>query len=559
MKVYQAVANAFVKEGATAVFGLMGDGNMSWAAVMSAMPTTAGVRMIDVRDEGAALSMAEGWARATGKVGVCNVTHGPGITRMTTSLVAATKARVPVVVYTSRTHFNNEWQNQSLNQDRLVTATGAGYIEVLAPSFAEDAVRQAFHQARVQRRPVVLAFPMNVQEMNIESDGDDYQPSSTLFSGQQRIKPADEQLARAVKIIAASKKPVVVVGDGAVESGAIEIAGRLAQRIGALTATSLVAKGAFSTSGGEFHAGISGMFSTRAVMQLFEEADCVIAAGASLNPHTIEGGLLYPKARIVHINTEPVVVMGNDRAADCYVQGDAKVTLQAIDDALSNMSQLSVSKENFRTPVVRKILLNADRDPAEYDIEPGTVDPREASRVIDEKLPADVGVAIGVGHSFAFPVMIMKKPRVLHEFVNGFGSIGQTLPTAIGMAVALNKPFALIEGDGGAMQNIQELDTASRLGLKLLFIVQNDEGLGAEYHKLKASGFDKNLAGVRSPDFGAVARGFGCRGKVVRTLDELAAGIDEFMAGDGPMVLDVRISRNVVNITYRRMFYGEDA
>ena len=110
MKVYQSVANAFVKEGATTIFGLMGDGNMSWAAAMSAKP---GVRMIDVRDEGAALSMAEGWARATGKVGVCNVTHGPGITRMTTSLVASSKARVPIVVYTSRTHFNNEWQNQS--------------------------------------------------------------------------------------------------------------------------------------------------------------------------------------------------------------------------------------------------------------------------------------------------------------------------------------------------------------------------------------------------------------------------------------------------------------
>lgn len=552
MKVYQSVANAFVKEGATTIFGLMGDGNMSWAAAMSAKP---GVRMIDVRDEGAALSMAEGWARATGKVGVCNVTHGPGITRMTTSLVASSKARVPIVVYTSRTHFNNEWQNQSLNQERLVSATGAGYIEVLSPAFAEDAVRQAFHQARTQRRPVVLAYPMNVQDANIDSDGDDYQPSSTLFTGQQRIKPADEQLAQAVKIIAASKKPVVVVGDGAVRSGAIDASQRLAQRIGALTATSLVAKGALSD---EFHAGISGMFSTRAVMALFEEADCVIAVGASLNPHTIEGGLLYPKARVVHINSEPVVVMGNDRVADCYVQGDALVTVQAIDEALS---QGVVYKDNFRTPAIKKILLNADRDPAEYEIEAGTVDPREASRIIDEQLPSDVGVAIGVGHSFAFPVMIMKKPRVSHAFVNGFGSIGQTLPTAIGMAVAqgAGKPFALIEGDGGAMQNIQELDTASRLRLKLLFIILNDEGLGAEYHKLKASGFDANLAGVRSPDFGAVARGFGCRGRVVRTLEELSAGLAEFLQGDGPMVLDVRISRNVVNITYRRMFYGEDA
>ena len=550
MKVYEAVARAFVKEGVTDVFGLMGDGNMSWAAAMSKMP---GVRMIDVRDEGAGLSMADGWARATGKVGVCNVTHGPGITRMTTSLVAAVKARVPVVVYTSRTHFNNEWQNQSLNQDRLVGATGAGYIEVLTPAFAEDAVRQAFFQARVQKRPVVLAYPMNVQSMNIDSDGDDYQPSSTLYAGQQRIKPADEQLAQAVKIIAASKRPVVVVGEGAVQSGAVELAGQLAQRIGALTATSLVAKGALH---GEFHAGISGMFSTRVVMGLFEEADCVIAVGASLNPHTIEGGLLYPNARIVHINSEPVVLMGNDKLADCYVQGDALATLRAIDEELS---QVIVFKENFRTPTVKKILLNADRDPAEYEIEAGTVDPREASRVIDDKLPSDVGIAIGVGHSFAFPVMIMNKPRVLHEFVNGFGSIGQTLPTAIGMAVALGKPFALIEGDGAAMQNIQELDTASRLGIKLLFIILNDEGLGAEYHKLKATGFDPMLSTLRSPDFGGVARAFGCRGRVARTLDELASGIDEFMAGDGPMVLDVRISRNVVNITYRRMYYGENA
>lgn len=528
----------------------MGDGNMSWAAALSKI---SGVRMIDVRDEGAGLSMAEGWARATGKVGVCNVTHGPGITRMTTSLVAATKARVPVVIYTSRTHFNNEWANQSLNQDRLVSATGAGYIEVLTPSFAEDAVRQAFYQARVQRRPVVLCYPMNVQDMNIDSDGDDYLPSATLFSGQQRIKPADEQLAQAVSIIAASRKPVVVVGDGAVQSGALEAAERLAQRLGALTATSLVAKGAIS---GEFHAGICGMFSTRAVMELFGEADCVIAVGASLNPHTLEGGLLFPKARIVHINTEQTVLMGNDQRAACYVQGDALASVQAIDAALS---QVFISKENFRTPAVRKILLSADRDAAEYEIEAGTMDPREAARIIDERLPSTVGVAIGVGHSFAFPVMIMKKPRVLHAFVNGFGCIGQTLPTAIGMAVALEQPLALIEGDGGAMQNIQELDTASRLGLKLLFIILNDEGLGAEFHKLKASGFEASLASVRSPDFGAVARGFGCRGKVVRTLDELGAGIDAFLAGDGPMVLDVRISRNVVNITYRRMLYGEDA
>jgi len=248
--------------------------------------------------------------------------------------------------------------------------------------------------------------------------------------------------------------------------------------------------------------------------------------------------------------------MGNDREAACYVQGDAAFTTQAI---LERLEQAGVTREGFRTAAVRRALAGADRDPAEYEIEAGTVDPREASRVIDERLPHDVGVVIGVGHSFAFPVMTMKRPRVHHEFVNGFGCIGQTLPVAIGMGVAQGgRPLALIEGDGGAMQNIQELDTAARLGIKLLFVVLNDEGLGAEYQKAKAKGYDVALATVRSPDFGAVARGFGCRGRVARTLEEVAAGVDEFMAGEGPMVLDTRISRNVVAITYRRTHYGED-
>src|SRR3970040_1480168 len=160
MKVYEAVANAFVKEGAKTVFGLLGDGNLSWVAAMSRHPA---VRLIDARDEGAALLMAEGWARATGEVGVCNVTQGPGLTRMTTSLVTATRSRSPVVVYTSKTHFNDEHVNQAINQERLVSATGAGYIEVLAPGFAEDAVRQAFYQARIKSRPVVLCYPLDIQ------------------------------------------------------------------------------------------------------------------------------------------------------------------------------------------------------------------------------------------------------------------------------------------------------------------------------------------------------------------------------------------------------------
>ncbi len=554
MKVYEAVANAFIKEGTTTVFGLLGDGNMLWAAAMSKYPN---VKNVDARDEGAALTMAEGWARATGRIGICSVTHGPGITRMTTSLVSVTRCQIPVVICTSATELNNDGINQAIDQRRLVSATGAGYVEVLKPGFAETAVRQAFHMARTELRPVVLAIPMDVQKMECDADGADYEPSTTLFTTQQKIRPAEDRLQAAVKIISESKKCVIIAGRGAVKSGALEAATRLAKRLGALTATTLVAKGRFGHGeDSDYHAGIAGMFSTRTVMQLFEEADCAIAIGASLNPHTIEGGYLFPHGRIIHIDAEPNVVMGNGRAADCYVQGDAAVTTQALDDLLA---QAKVSKEGYRTTAVKKALAGADRDAAEYEIEAGTVDPREASRIVDERLPVEIGIAIGVGHSFAFPVMIMKKPRELQIYANGFGSIGQTFATAIGAAVALDgKPFVAIEGDGGAMQNIQELDTLRRSGAKLLFIIMNDQTLGAEYHKLKAAGIEPALANVESPDFAAVARGFGVRGKTARTLEEVAACVDEFLAGDGAMVMDMRISRNVLNITYRRMLYGED-
>jgi acetolactate synthase I/II/III large subunit len=186
MKVYDAMANAFVKEGTTTLFGLLGDGQMTWWSAIAKYPE---LKIIDVRDEGCAVTMAEGYSMATGKVGVASATQGPGLARMTTSLIVAARSRTPLVVYTSKTALNNEHIVQHMDQDRLVSATGAGYIEVLKPSYAEDSVRDAFYRARLESRPYVLCAPLEVQQMECDADGDDYRPSSELFSGQQAIRP----------------------------------------------------------------------------------------------------------------------------------------------------------------------------------------------------------------------------------------------------------------------------------------------------------------------------------------------------------------------------------
>ena len=550
MKVYDAVANAFVKEEATTIFGLLGDGQLTWWAAMARHP---GVRLIDAREEGSGLAMAEGYARVSGRVGVCSVTHGPGLARLSLSLIAAARSRTPIVVHTATTKFNDEREIQYLNQDRFVTAAECGYIEVMKPDFAEEAVRQAFYRARIESRPIVLSIPMDVVGKECDSDGEDYVPSAALFGGQQRIRPAVDRVEAAVRVISESRRPVIVLGRGAKDREAREAADRLGKRIGALIATTLYAKGTLNDS--EWYTGISGLFATRSAMELFQEADCVIGIGAGMNVRTLGGGYAYPNARYVHIDVRPHILLGTERSADCYVQGDATETVQEIEGMLAKQN---FSQDGFRTMATRNALRGSFRDPGEFEIEPGTVDIREVLEVLDEKLPASVGLVTGSAHNFSFPVWHMQKPRAFQVSVTSFTGVGQVIGNAIGAAVASRDPVVAVDGDGSALQNIQELDTAARLGVKLLYCIVNDQAYGAEYHKLRAKGLDGNLSAVPTPDLAEVGRALGCRGRQARTLDEVGAGISEFMKGEGPMVLDVRISRNVISIPYRRLHFGQD-
>jgi thiamine pyrophosphate-dependent acetolactate synthase large subunit-like protein len=248
--------------------------------------------------------------------------------------------------------------------------------------------------------------------------------------------------------------------------------------------------------------------------------------------------------------------MGNGKRADHYLRGDARLTVEAIEQGLAAQN---VKSTGFRTAEVRGMLAEYDPDPREFALDPGTVDPRRAAAVIDEGLPAEIGVIHGTGHCSGITTFFMSKPRKLTWAVNTFGCIGQAVPTAIGAAVALEgEPLAVVEGDAGTLMHMAELDTAARLGVKLLIAVFNDEALGAEYQKFVSKKMEARASAIPTPDLGAVARAFGCRGKMATTLDEVKSGVDEFLAGDGPMLLDIRVSRSVISVPYSRLWFGED-
>lgn len=549
MKVYERLAAAFKGEGVTHIFGMMGDGNMYW---MDALDKLGGVSMLEVRHEGVGLGMADGWARETRTAGVCTATCGPGVTQFATALVTAARAESPVVAFVGEYPSTDPEYIQSFDPARFAAACEAGFVRVHTPDYTDEAVRKAFYLAKIESRPILLSAPMDVQEMAFEDD-EPYKPSSTLFS--TRITRADPAaLDEAADIIANSKKPVLVLGRGAKWSGAGDAALKLGKRIGALIATTLRTKTWLAED--PYHAGISGMFATKTAIQLFEEADCVIAAGASMNRYTTENGYLYPNARYIHLDQKAHVMMGGGRGADCYLQTDAKAGIEDLDALLEKRS---FKATGYRTAEVRRRLSNQYEDHTNFEIEPGMMDPREVCRVLDEMVPANIGLLMGSGTSVGFTAMSFQRPRPFVHGAQFFGCIGQMLPAAMGVCAAQgNKPVLLVDGDASTMMHISDFDTAVRYKMPLLIVVLNDQALGSEYHKMVAHKMNAELSVIPTPDIGEIARSMGGRGALATSVDTLRKAAAEWVAKPGPMIIDARISRNAMTLANRRVLYGKD-
>ncbi|RPJ46890.1 MAG: thiamine pyrophosphate-binding protein [Betaproteobacteria bacterium] len=548
MKVYQRMARAFKAEGVTATFGMMGDGNMYW---LHELHKLGGVKVHEVRHEGAGLGMADGWARTTQKVGVATATCGPGTTQLATALVTAARAASPLVAFCGEFPTNDDEYTQRLDQSIFATACEAGFVRLGSADAADDVVRKAFYLAKTQRRPILLSVPMDLQQKEWDDD-EPYKPSATLFTPGV-VYPDQQALERAADLIAKSKKPVIIVGRGAQWSGAGEAVLKLGERVGAIIATTLLAKTFLNEC--EYHAGISGLYATRGALGLLQDADCVIGIGASLNRYTTEHGYLYANARYVQIDSKPHVIMSGVRAADCYLQADAKVGAEALEKLLAGRSFKSVG---YRTPDVKSRLVRHWGDTTEFPLDPDTVDPREVCLLLDEIMPPHVGMLSGSGMASGISNMMMVKRRTLMQGGHFFGCIGQMLPAAMGAVAATGQPAMLLEGDASVMMHLAEFETAVRYNMPLLVVVMNNQALGAEYYKLDVKKMDVNTAVVNTPDLGKVAVAMGGKGAIVHHMDDLAKAAKEWVANPGPMIIDVRISRTIMSVPYRRIHYGRD-
>src|ERR1043165_878485 len=302
-RVYDVLAKAFAQEGVDTCFALLGDANMNWAARLSEQ----GCRMVYVRHEHCALASAMAYARKKADVGVATVTCGPGVTQLITALPAAVRAHLPLVVFAGEAPLKSGWYNQEIDQAPLITATGAAYHRLHMPERMPVAVRDAFLQARRERRPVVIGVPFDLQSRPWEGPAALPKPSRELLPRPSPIPPHPDDVAAAAKLVAGAERVVVLAGLGAVEAKAGAACRALAAKTGGLLSTTLPARGLFHDD--PFCIGISGSFTPEVGLEYLKEADLVVAVGCSLAYHAGGGGQLWPKAKMLQIDIDPVAVV----------------------------------------------------------------------------------------------------------------------------------------------------------------------------------------------------------------------------------------------------------
>ena len=531
MLVSEAVGRTVHALGGDVVFGLMGSGNL---AVTNAI-VAAGGRFFSSRHETGALCMADGYSRVSGRLGVASVHQGPGLTNAVTGLTEAAKSRTPVLLLAADTPPVQIRSNFKIDQDGLIESVGAVSERVHGPGTAVADTARAVRRALVERRAVVLNLPLDVQAAEVEFT--DPPPAPALSP----VRPGDlEAVAAALR---GAARPAIIAGRGAVLSGAGDALRALGERTGAVLATSAVANGLFA--GHPRAVGISGGFSTPAAQRLIGEADVVIAFGAALNMWTTRhGALIGPDATVIQVDRDEEAI-GAHRPVDLGVVGDARLTAEALLDAIEPRESGPVDAGRWR-------------DEPYYEDNSEWLDPRTLSIALDDLLPLERTVVVDSGAFMGYPAMYLRVPDAAgFVFPQAFQCVGLALGSAIGAAIARPDRLTVCAvGDGGLLMALPDLETLGRLGLNMLVVIYDDAAYGAEVHHFRPMGIPVELAQFPPTDFAALAEAAGCRGVTARSIEDLQAVREWLQHPDRPLVLDAKVDPDICAEWLEEAFRG---
>jgi acetolactate synthase-1/2/3 large subunit len=531
MKLHEATAKALIDNGIDTLFGLIGDANLF---MVRAFVDEHGGRFVAAANEAGATLMAMGYAQTTGRPGVVSVTHGPGVTNALTALVEARKAQLPLLFLCGDTPAVAKAHFQNVDQREFILASGSGFEQVRAPATAVADLAVALRRAVLERRPVALNSPADFEWEEVE-----YEPAIAKFAENRPVLREGTDMDNAVGIIASARAPIVLAGRGAAYPEAEAALRRLAQRSGALLATTLKGRGLFADDPGNI--GVFGTLSTPLAGDLIMQSDCIIAFGAGLNTFTAAKGPYLDGKRVIQCNLEADAV-GAEITPDAGLVGDPA----GIADAMVHwLDAAEIPPRGFRSAETFALL--REQDPFANLEDTATATTVDLTRSLlsinaavdrDRIFVCDVGRYVGQ----AWKAIEVSDPRHYVHTVH-FGSIGLGVPCAIGASVAHpSRPVLLVTGDGGFMLGgLAEFHTAVRLGAKLIVVVCNDGGYGAEHVQYVSRGVDPSLALFDWPEFAAVAETLGGTGIAVRNGNDLERACALIAECAGPLLIDLKL------------------
>ena len=530
----QVVVEALMKEEVDIVFGFPGG---SVIPLYDVPYETKEIKHILTRHEQAAAHAADGYARATGKVGVCVATSGPGATNLVTGIATAYMDSVPMVIITGQvpTHMIGNDAFQEANITGITYSVSKHNYLVKRADELPSVLKEAFHIATTGRKgPVLVDIPKDVltgetkvpypAEVKIRS----YNPN---YEGNLR------QIKRAASAINKSEKPIIYAGGGIISSEASVELIQFARQASIPVTTTLMGLGAFPEND-KLSLGMLGMHGTRYANYAISETDLIIAAGARFDDR-ITGNVseFAPYAKIIHLDIDPTVISKSVRV-DIPIVGDAK-------NILCQLIPL-IEKKRKREAWHARIKEWKGKHPLKYQ-RGGDLKPQYVVEKIDEVTKGEAIIATEVGQNQMWAAQFYQytKPRTFISS-GGLGTMGYGFPASIGAQIGCpDKVVFDIAGDGSFQMNIQELATAVNYKIPVKIAILNNGYLGMVrqwqefFHHHRYSQVDiENV-----PDFVKVATAYGAEGIRVDKTEEVEPALKKALDIPGPVIIDFRVSR----------------
>jgi acetolactate synthase-1/2/3 large subunit len=539
MRAVDAIMECLKAEGVDVVFGLPGGANLpTYDAFVD-----AGIRHILVRHEAGGGHAAEGYAKATGKVGVAFATSGPGATNLVTPICDAMMDSVPVVFITGQV------RTELLGTDSFQEADTIGItMPVVKHSFMIQhpleiprAIHEAFHIARTGRPgPTLVDIPQDLSRAEIP-----YEPVSDvrLPGYQPTLEGNQKQIRQAARALAAAQRPVIYAGGGVVNANASQELRELASSDRFPVTSTVMALGAFPARHEQW-LGMLGMHGTRTANYAMDEADLICAVGARFDDR-VTGKLseFAPHAKVIHIDVDPAEISKNV-PAHIPIVGDAKnvlaklvVEYRALHPEGSRLQEWWKRIEGWRAQY-----------PLRYEeTEDAEVKPQYMIRALYEATGGEAIVTSDVGQHQMWAAQYYGFPEP-RRWINsgGLGTMGFGLPAAMGAAVGCpDRLVCCIAGDGSVQMNIQELATCTQERIPIKVFIMNNGYLGM-VRQWQELFWDRRYSHVDMgayPDFVKLAEAYGATG--MRCADKRTL-VDDFRRAietDGPVLVDVRVTR----------------